>query len=128
MNADDLQFAADRVGPLCDDLGLSTECQQEAERLAREADLRWPVNRAPSVVAASAVYLAAALANEKVTQGAVAEAADCSTPSIRDGYRELAEHDGIAVAFDGATGGRQGASRLRIIRNTARDVLGGLRD
>jgi transcription initiation factor TFIIIB Brf1 subunit/transcription initiation factor TFIIB len=126
MNADDLEFAVDRVAGICNELGLSNECQQEAERFAREADLRWPVNRAPSVVAASAVYLAAALVNEKQTQHTVADAAGCSTVSIREGYQELAEHDDITLERT-RSGRRNDFDRFHIMRRGA-DFLGGLRD
>jgi len=90
----DLSLATDEVDPIVDALDLSNEVREKAHDLADQADYEWPVNRAPSVVAAGAVYAAALLCNEKRTQETVADAADVSTVAIRDAYQELLHHDG----------------------------------
>lgn len=98
----DLQLAADRVDGICDamDTEISETVRGTAKELARRADHKYPINRSPDVVAASAVYLAGLLENEKVTQEPVAEAADVSIHSIRQAYRELFEHESIADDID----------------------------
>lgn len=62
----------------------------------------------PRVTAASCIYLGSILADgEKLTQAAIAEAADISTSAIRQSYREVYESSGYADAFgEIAAGGR----------------------
>lgn len=93
----DLQLAEDRVPELCEELGLSDDVRQQANRYAYRADMVHPVNRSPSVVAAGCVYLSALMQNEKVTQPVLAEAANVGTDSIREAYREIGEHEGIPI-------------------------------
>ncbi|RDZ39392.1 hypothetical protein C5B91_20050 [Haloferax sp. Atlit-10N] len=80
---------------------VSNECRDKAFDLARRAELTHPINRSPKVVAASAVYLAGLLVNEKQTQEVVAEAGDVSEPSIRDCYNEMAIHEGYKTEDEG---------------------------
>jgi hypothetical protein len=91
-----------RIGTICDaiDQPVSRDLRSKAAQLARRAEYQHPMNRSPSVTAASAVYLAGLLVNEKLTQQTVAEAADVAEQSIRDGYRELFEHEDIAAGVE----------------------------
>jgi transcription initiation factor TFIIB len=49
-------------------------------------------------LAAAAVYAAALLCNEKVTQNEVSEVADISEVTIRNRYKELLEAGEVATA------------------------------
>lgn len=99
----DLTLASEQVDPLIDALDLSDEVRAKATELAEQADYEWPVNRAPSSVAAGAVYAAALLCNEKRTQRVVSEVADVSETSIRESYQELLECDGYTHPADDET-------------------------
>lgn len=92
-----LDLSAPRVDAICEALDLSVETRARATRLAERADREWPINRSGRVVAASAVYAAGLLCNEKRTQQAVADATGVSKVAIRDAYQELLEHDGHTV-------------------------------
>jgi transcription initiation factor TFIIB len=77
------------------DLGLSEDSERRARQLldaAREDGLM--SGKSPVGLAAAAVYAAALLSNEKVTQSAVSEVADISEVTIRNRYKELLEADG----------------------------------
>ena len=79
------------------DLDLSDESERRARQLleaAREEGLM--SGKSPVGLAAAAVYAAALLTNEKVTQSAVSEVADISEVTIRNRYKELLEaQDGV---------------------------------
>ncbi|WP_058366741.1 transcription initiation factor IIB [Haloparvum sedimenti] len=69
-------------------------CSEEVERTAREllrtaADAGVTSGKSPVGLAAAAVYAAALLANEKVTQSEVSAVADISEVTIRNRYKEL---------------------------------------
>ncbi|MFC7140518.1 transcription initiation factor IIB family protein [Halosimplex aquaticum] len=81
----------------------SLEISDEAEHLAREIlDVakrdKIHSGRSPAGLAAAAIYAAANLTNEKLTQDAVSTAADVCRVTIRDRYQELldvyADHEG----------------------------------
>ncbi len=81
------------------DLGLSDEVERRARDLiesAREAGVL--SGKSPVGLAAAAVYAAALLCNQKVTQNDVSEVADISEVTIRNRYKELLEADEIATA------------------------------
>ncbi|MFB6305361.1 MAG: transcription initiation factor IIB family protein [Haloferacaceae archaeon] len=83
------------------DLGLSDEVERGARRLLREAKGTDILSgKSPVGLAASAVYAAALLANESVTQSEVSEVANVSEVTIRNRYRELLEagESGTAAA------------------------------
>jgi transcription initiation factor TFIIB len=74
------------------DLPVSDETERRARELlesAREAAIT--SGKSPVGLAAAAVYAAALLSNEKVTQSAVSEVADVSEVTIRNRYKELLE-------------------------------------
>ncbi|MEF8789713.1 MAG: transcription initiation factor IIB [Haloarculaceae archaeon] len=80
------------------DLGLSDEAERRARDLlgsAKEAGIH--SGKSPVGLAAAAVYAAALLTNEKVTQSQVSEVANISEVTIRNRYKELLEA-GDAVA------------------------------
>lgn len=81
----------------------SLEISEEAERVATELlDVAKSNNvhsgKVPAGLAAAAIYAAATLTNEKLTQDAVSSVADVSRVTIRDRYQELldvyAGHEG----------------------------------
>jgi transcription initiation factor TFIIB len=81
------------------DLGLSDEAERRARELltsAKEAGIH--SGKSPVGLAAAAVYAAALLTNEKVTQSEVSDVANISEVTIRNRYHELLEaDDGIAA-------------------------------
>jgi transcription initiation factor TFIIB len=81
------------------DLDLSDEAENRARRLivaAREDGLL--SGKSPVGLAAAAVYAAALLCNEKVTQSEVSEVANISEVTIRNRYKELLEAEGVVTA------------------------------
>jgi len=81
------------------DLDLSDEAERRARELlssAKEAGIH--SGKSPVGLAAAAVYAAALLTNEKVTQSEVSDVASISEVTIRNRYHELLEaEDGIAA-------------------------------
>jgi len=79
------------------DLDLSDESERRARQLLESArDEGLMSGKSPVGLAAAAVYAAALLTNEKVTQSAVSEVADISEVTIRNRYKELLEsQDGV---------------------------------
>ncbi|MFB6224217.1 MAG: transcription initiation factor IIB family protein [Haloarcula sp.] len=78
------------------DLGLSEETQRQARDLvegARHAGIL--SGKSPVGIAAAAVYAAALLTNEKVTQSQVSDVANISEVTIRNRYKELLEAEDI---------------------------------
>ena len=76
------------------DLGLSEDTERRARQLLEAAqDAAITSGKSPVGLAAAAVYAAALLSNEKVTQTQVSEVADISEVTIRNRYKELLEAD-----------------------------------
>ncbi|MDS0292596.1 transcription initiation factor IIB [Halogeometricum luteum] len=76
------------------ELDLSDEAERQAHTLlrgAKEAGIH--SGKSPVGLAAAAVYAAALLTNEKVTQSQVSEVASISEVTIRNRYKELLEVD-----------------------------------
>ncbi|AUX10254.1 transcription initiation factor TFIIB [Halalkaliarchaeum desulfuricum] len=74
------------------DLGLSEEAERRARQLLKTAkDQGVHSGKSPVGLAAAAVYAAALLTNEKVTQNDVSEVANISEVTIRNRYHELLE-------------------------------------
>ncbi|MFB6172804.1 MAG: transcription initiation factor IIB family protein, partial [Haloarculaceae archaeon] len=81
------------------DLGLSEESERRARELIRAARQQGLLSgKSPVGLAAAAVYAAALLTNEKVTQSAVSEVANISEVTIRNRYKELLEAAGVVSA------------------------------
>ena len=81
------------------DLDLSDEVERRARELiddGREAGLL--SGKSPVGLAAAAVYAAALLCNEKVTQSEVSDAANISEVTIRNRYKELLEAAEVIAA------------------------------
>jgi transcription initiation factor TFIIB len=91
---------AEYVPRYCSELDLSETVVRTAEGLldaAAEEGLH--AGKSPTGYAAAAVYLAAMLCDEKRTQSTVADVADVTEVTIRNGYQEqLQVADGMAVA------------------------------
>jgi transcription initiation factor TFIIB len=78
------------------DLDLSEEVERTARRLVEAArDEGVLSGKSPVGLAAAAIYAAALLSNERVTQKEVSEVADISEVTIRNRYKELLESDGV---------------------------------
>jgi hypothetical protein len=108
-----LQLAQDHIEAVCDALGVDPDIRAQAESLAVAADESARINRAPTVTAAGAVYLAGQRVGDQYAQAAVGHAADVSTVSIRDAYQELLSLDaGDSWAPEPATL-REGKSKDR---------------
>jgi transcription initiation factor TFIIB len=76
------------------DLGLSDESERRARQLLDAASETGTISgKSPVGLAAAAVYAAALLTNEKVTQSEVSEVADISEVTIRNRYKELLDAD-----------------------------------
>ena len=106
-----LQLAQDHVAAICDALAVDPDVRAQAESLAVAADESAQINRAPTVTAAGAVYLASQRVGADHSQADVGHAADVSAVSIRDAYQELLSlDDGDRWAPEPATL-REGESR-----------------
>jgi transcription initiation factor TFIIB len=82
------------------DLNLSDESERRARQLLRSAkETGIHSGKSPVGLAAAAVYAAALLTNEKVTQSEVSEVANISEVTIRNRYKELldAEDTGLTA-------------------------------
>ena len=81
------------------DLGLSDEVERRARELIEAARGDGILSgKSPVGLAAAAVYAAALLCNEKVTQNDVSDVADISEVTIRNRYKELLEAGDVATA------------------------------
>ena len=90
---------ASYVPRFASDLDLSEEAERRARQLLETAKEEGIISgKSPVGLAAAAVYAAALLTNEKVTQGAVSEVADISEVTIRNRYKELLEAEGDVMA------------------------------
>ena len=90
---------ASYVPRFASDLDLSEEAERRARQLLDTAKEEGIISgKSPVGLAAAAVYAAALLTNEKVTQGAVSEVADISEVTIRNRYKELPEAEGDVMA------------------------------
>jgi transcription initiation factor TFIIB len=77
------------------ELDLSDEAEMRARQLLdAAADTGAISGKSPVGLAAAAIYAAALLTNEKVTQSQVSDAADISEVTIRNRYKELLDADG----------------------------------
>jgi len=75
-------------------LELNDEVEREARSLLRGAkEAGTTSGKSPVGLAAAAVYAAALLTNQKVTQSQVGTVADISEVTIRNRYKELLEVD-----------------------------------
>jgi len=68
---------------------LSERCEKQARRIAKHTELHSQINRAPSAVAAGAVYIAAMLACEQQNQKDIAEACGVTAVTVRNSYNEI---------------------------------------
>ena len=90
---------AQYVPRFASDLDLSDEAERRARELLESAK-RAAIHsgKSPVGLAAAAVYAAALLTNEKVTQNQVSEVADVSEVTIRNRYKELLEASDAGMA------------------------------
>ena len=77
------------------DLDLPDDVERRARELIEAARQEGVLSgKSPVGIAAAAVYAAALLTNEKVTQSQVSEVADVSEVTIRNRYKELLDAEG----------------------------------
>ncbi|WP_254543860.1 transcription initiation factor IIB [Halomarina pelagica] len=82
------------------DLDLSDEVERRARELLRNAKEQGiHSGKSPVGLAAAAIYAAALLSNEKVTQSQVSDVANISEVTIRNRYHELLEAEGNATSY-----------------------------
>ncbi|MFB6143664.1 MAG: transcription initiation factor IIB family protein [Halorientalis sp.] len=80
------------------DLDLPEEVERRARELVESARERGILSgKSPVGLAAAAVYAAALLVNEKVTQSEVSEVANISEVTIRNRYKELLESEQLPL-------------------------------
>jgi transcription initiation factor TFIIB len=80
------------VGRVASNLDCSDETERRARELIETATAKGVHSgKHPAGIAASALYAAGLLCNERITQSAVSEAADISEVTIRSRYREVLE-------------------------------------
>jgi transcription initiation factor TFIIB len=80
------------------ELGLSEESERRARELLRTSQRAGiQSGKSPVGLAAAAIYAAALLTNEKVTQNEVSQVANISEVTIRNRYKELLEAAEIGV-------------------------------
>jgi transcription initiation factor TFIIB len=87
---------ASYVPRFASDLDLSDESERRARELIRAASEDGTLSgKSPVGIAAAAVYAAALLTNESVTQSEVSDVADVSEVTIRNRYKELLEAEDV---------------------------------
>lgn len=101
----------------------SDQFQEHAEGYARRAELEHPINRAPSTIAAAAIYLAGLLVNEKVTQKEVTAASGVCDAAIRGCYQEMLVHEGFETPDTPETTPPQQEKTVGIARQFIRRVI-----
>ena len=80
------------------ELDLSDESEREARRLIEGARTNGILSgKSPVGIAAAAIYAAALLSNERVTQSEVSEVANVSEVTIRNRYKELLEPEEVVL-------------------------------
>jgi len=89
---------AQYVPRFASDLDLSDEAERRARQLLDNAKRQGVHSgKSPVGLAAAAVYAAALLTNEKVTQSEVSEVASISEVTIRNRYKELLDAEGASA-------------------------------
>jgi transcription initiation factor TFIIB len=84
--------ACQRVPRIAESVGMSEKSQRKAvEILMAAKSARLTLGKHPVGLAASALYLAGILCDEKVTQGVISEASGVTEVTIRNVYHELKE-------------------------------------
>ncbi len=88
---------AQYVGRYVSELELPTDVERRARELLRTGEsANVHVGKSPTGLAAAAVYAAAILENERITQHEVGDVADVSEVTIRNRYQELLSAQGDA--------------------------------
>jgi transcription initiation factor TFIIB len=85
----ELRLAADLVPEICAALSTTHDTEERAARIAEAADWHPDFHQTPTTLAAGAVYLAALMENEKVTQAEIADHLGTTTPTVSTTYRAL---------------------------------------
>jgi transcription initiation factor TFIIIB Brf1 subunit/transcription initiation factor TFIIB len=96
-----------------DDLGLSEEVRHLSLTWSMRYGVSDPIGKAPHVVAAGAVYAAALMRNEKVTQKRLNEVSGAHTGSIRRSYRTILMEEGLNLDGPDETNSNERESFIR---------------
>ncbi|NHX37843.1 MULTISPECIES: transcription initiation factor IIB family protein [Halolamina] len=97
---EDLIRAPGLVVEIIDELDhdLDDAFEAQATAFAKRAEIEHPINKAPSTVAAAAVYVTGLLRDGRLTQQEIADVADVSTVAIRDCYPEIGAAEGFEMS------------------------------
>lgn len=82
------------VPRFCSDLDLSPEVEHMAKEVIDRSE-RMSYGKAPTGLAASAIYVASLLLDQRATQAEIAEVADVTKLTIRNRYQEQIEEIGV---------------------------------
>lgn len=95
----DLARTPERITECCDalDRELDESFREQARSIARRAELKHPINRAPSTITAAAIYLTGLVRLEQFSQQEIATAAGVSAVALRNCYPELATAEDITL-------------------------------
>ena len=89
----------DYVGRFCGILNLLDDTQNKTTEILRQAEEKELTSgKAPTGIAAAAIYIATVVCNDRRTQREVADVAGVTEVTIRNRYKELAEKLDILVS------------------------------
>jgi len=96
---EDLAQTPDLVTECCMELPqpIDDEFHHQATTIARRAELEHPINRAPSTMAAAAIYLTGLTRSPRLSQQVIADILDVSAVAIRNCYPKLATAEDITI-------------------------------
>jgi len=81
----------------CNELNLSQDVISKAQEVCDKSLEHKLGNIKPHIFAASAIYIASILCNERRTQANIAEVAQIGTTTIRNTYKKIIETVGVLV-------------------------------
>jgi len=90
----------DYISRFCSELKLSGEAETKAAEIVREITKQEITSgRGPTGIAASAIYIASILCEERRTQREVADVSGVTEVTIRNRYKEIATLLGIRITL-----------------------------
>lgn len=99
-NLEDLARTPDLVTDCCAELNrdIPDAFRTQAIEYARRAELEHPINRAPSTMAAAAIYLTGLNRDTRISQEPIADAIGVSEVALRNCYPEIADAEDITLS------------------------------
>lgn len=92
----------DYVSGFCAKLNLKPQVEKRAKKIIKEAlDRGITSGRGPTGIAASAIYIAAILCDDRKTQNDIAKASGVTEVTLRVRYKEITKELGIRVEVNG---------------------------